>query len=156
MTRQCSGGPLHPKSSHVQEPSWTWSSLQSLQAPSILRLLNKSESESEVAQSCPTFCDPMDGSLPGSSFHGILQARVLEWVAVSFPGDLPNPGIKPGSPAFQADALTSEPSNLRFLLLLTPGRIFYPNLWLLPLSCSLLYLLAKLLIPIGLRRLFQS
>ena len=42
------------------------------------------ESESEVAQSCPTVCDPMDCSLPGSSLHGILQARVLEWVAISF------------------------------------------------------------------------
>ena len=40
--------------------------------------------ESEVAQSCPTLCDPMDYSLPGSSVHGIFQARVLEWVAVSF------------------------------------------------------------------------
>ena len=38
----------------------------------------------EVAQSCPTLCDPMDCSLPGSSFHGILQARVLEWVVISF------------------------------------------------------------------------
>ena len=44
----------------------------------------KKESESEVAQSCPTLCDPMDCSLPGSSVRGILQARVLEWVAVSF------------------------------------------------------------------------
>ena len=42
------------------------------------------ESESEVAQSYPTLCDPMDCSLPGSSLHGILQARVLEWVAISF------------------------------------------------------------------------
>ena len=40
--------------------------------------------ESEVAQSCPTLCDPMDYSLPGSSLHGILQARVLEGVAISF------------------------------------------------------------------------
>ena len=37
-----------------------------------------------VAQSCPTLCDPMDGSPPGSSVHGILQARILEWVATSF------------------------------------------------------------------------
>ena len=37
---------------------------------------------SEVAQSCPTLCDPVDCSLPGSSVHGILQARILEWVAV--------------------------------------------------------------------------
>ena len=39
---------------------------------------------SEVAQSCPTLCDPMDCSLPGSSVHGIFQARELEWVAISF------------------------------------------------------------------------
>ena len=43
-----------------------------------------SQFSSEVAQSCPTFCDPMDCSLPGSSVHGIFQARVLEWVAISF------------------------------------------------------------------------
>ena len=43
---------------------------------------------SEVAQSCPTLCDPRDCSLPGSSLHGILQARVLEWAAVLFlPGE---------------------------------------------------------------------
>ena len=42
------------------------------------------ESESEVAQSCPTLCDPVDCSLPGSSVHGIFQARVLEWVAIAF------------------------------------------------------------------------
>ena len=42
----------------------------------------KVKSESEVAQSCPTLCDPMDCSVPGSSLHGILRARVLEWVAI--------------------------------------------------------------------------
>ena len=42
--------------------------------------------QSEVAQSCPTLCDPMDCSLPGSSVHGIFQARILEWVAISFSG----------------------------------------------------------------------
>ena len=41
-------------------------------------------SESEVAQSCPTLSDPMDYSLPGSSVHGIFQARVLEWGAIAF------------------------------------------------------------------------
>ena len=44
----------------------------------------KVKSESEVAQSCPTLHDPMDCSLPGSSVHGIFQARVLEWVAIAF------------------------------------------------------------------------
>ena len=43
-----------------------------------------SESSNEVAQLCPTLCDPMDYSLPGSSVHGIFQARVLEWGAISF------------------------------------------------------------------------
>ena len=37
-----------------------------------------------VAQSCPTLCDPMDWGLPGSSVHGILQERILEWVAIPF------------------------------------------------------------------------
>ena len=43
-----------------------------------------SEVKSEVSQSCPTLCDPMDGSPPGSSIHGIFQARVLEWGAIAF------------------------------------------------------------------------
>ena len=108
-------------------------------------------------KSCLTLCDPRDGSPPGSSVPGILQARTLEWVAISFsnaskwkvkvkslscvrlfattwsaahqaplsmgfsrqeywsgvpfpsPGDLPNPGIKPRSPALQADSLPSQP-----------------------------------------------
>ena len=42
------------------------------------------KSESEVAQSCPTLSDPMDCSIPGSSIHGIFQARVLEWGAIAF------------------------------------------------------------------------
>ena len=44
----------------------------------------KVKSESEVAQSCPTLCDPMGCSLAGSSVHEISQARVLEWVAIAF------------------------------------------------------------------------
>ena len=51
----------------------------------------KGKSESEVAQSCPTLSDPMDFSLPGSSVHGIFQARVLEWKAPQ-EGDLKSPG----------------------------------------------------------------
>ena len=49
------------------------------------------KSESEVAQSCLTLSDPMDSSLPGSSIHGIFQARVLEWVAIAF--SEPNAGF---------------------------------------------------------------
>ena len=48
------------------------------------RFLKETESESEVSQSCPTLCDPMDCSLPGFSVRGIFQARILEWVAISF------------------------------------------------------------------------
>ena len=58
-----------------------------------------------VAQSCPTLCDLMDYSLPGSSVHRILQARILEWVAMSF---------SRGSSTWQADSLPFEP----------PGKIF--------------------------------
>ena len=58
----------------------------------------------KVAQSCPTFCDPVDCTV-----HGILQARILEWVTFSFSRDLPNPGIKPRSPTLQADSLPAEP-----------------------------------------------
>ena len=46
--------------------------------------MHENESESEVAQSCPTPSDPMDCSLPGSSVHGIFQTRVLEWGAIAF------------------------------------------------------------------------
>ena len=53
-----------------------------------------------VAQSHPTLCDAVDCGHPGSSLHGILQARILEWVAISSPGDILDRG-KPGSPALQ-------------------------------------------------------
>ena len=55
-------------------------------------------------------CNPMDCSPPGSSAHGILQARILEWAATfPSPGDLFDPVIEPVSPALQADSLPSEP-----------------------------------------------
>ena len=47
--------------------------------------------KSEVARSCPTLCDPMNCSLPGSSAHGIVPARILEWVAISFFGGSSQP-----------------------------------------------------------------
>ena len=62
-----------------------------------------------VTHSCPPLCDPMDYSPPRSSGHGILQARILKWVAIPFSRDLPDQGIKPGSPALQPDSLPSEP-----------------------------------------------
>ena len=51
----------------------------------------------------------MDCSPPGSSVRGISQARILEWVAISFSGDLPTPGIKPVSPALAGGFFTAEP-----------------------------------------------
>ena len=90
-----------------------------------------------VAQLCPTLCDPMDCSPADSSVYGVLQARIQDYTVFSnnnnkysvllnnysviiiiimegilpfpFPGDLPDPGIEPRSPAFQADSLPSEP-----------------------------------------------
>ena len=56
-----------------------------------------------------TLCNPLDCSLPGSSVRGILQARILKWVAISFSRDLPNPGIESRSSALQADSLPTEP-----------------------------------------------
>ena len=61
-----------------------------------------------VAQSCPTLCDPMDCSLLGSSVHGICEARILEWVAISFSRNLPHPGIKPLFPALAGGFFTTE------------------------------------------------
>ena len=65
---------------------------------------------SEVSQLCLTLCNPMDCSLPGFSIHGIFQARVLKWVAISFSrGSSRLRGQKPRSPALQADTLPSAP-----------------------------------------------
>ena len=61
----------------------------------------------EVAQSCPTLCDPVDCSPPGSSVHGIFLTRILEWVAIdlgSIPGLGRSPGVKNGNP-FQHSCL---------------------------------------------------
>ena len=66
---------------HLYNPLWSeqwiWDHFSPVQDPSL-------KSESEVAQSCLTLSDPMDCSLQGSSIHGIFQARVLEWIAISF------------------------------------------------------------------------
>ena len=56
----------------------------------------------------------MDHSSPGSSVHGILQARILEWVAISFSRGSPDPGIEPQSSELQAESLPSEPPGKPF------------------------------------------
>ena len=61
-----------------------------------------------VTQLCLTLCDPSVCSPSGSSVCGILQARILEWVAISFSRGSTDPGIEPGSPSLQAEFLLSE------------------------------------------------
>ena len=63
-----------------------------------------------VTKSCPTLCNPMDYSPPGCSVCGIVQARILEWVAIfPSPGDLPDPGIELQSPELAGRFFTTEP-----------------------------------------------
>ena len=62
----------------------------------------------KVLQPCPALCDPVNHSLPGSSVHGTLQARILEWVAFPFSRGLSSPGIEPMSPTLQANSLLAE------------------------------------------------
>ena len=61
-----------------------------------------------VAQSCPTLCNPIGYSLPGPSVHGILQAIILEWLAIPFSRGTSHPVIEPWSPALLADSLPFE------------------------------------------------
>ena len=76
------------------------------------------ESESEVTQSCPTLCNPMDCSLPGSASMGFSRQEYWSVLPFPSPGDLPDPGIEPGSPALQVDVLPSE----------QPRKCVYPYL----------------------------
>ena len=84
-----------------------------LQLQCLFSTTNSLKVKALLAQSCPTLCDPKDCKLPGSSVHGILQARILEWVAISSSGEIfLIHGIKPMSPvspALQADSLPAEP-----------------------------------------------
>ena len=65
-----------------------------------MKLYKIYDTKSEIAQSCLTLCDLIDCSLPGPSVHGIFQAIVLEWMAISFSRGSSQPGLEPGSPAF--------------------------------------------------------
>ena len=93
------------------------------------------------AQSYLTLGNPMDCSPSGSSIHGVLQARILEWVAIPFSRDLPDPGIELRSPVLQADSLVSEPpgkssvimwpsnSTLRYMLKIDENMYSNKYLW---------------------------
>ena len=82
-------------------------------------------------QLCLTLCDPMDCSPPGSSVHGILQARILEWVAMPSSRDLPDPGIEPESPAVPALQADSLPLSLQgsSQIMLVEGKRGIPGPW---------------------------
>ena len=112
----------------LEPPSWRVFT----QAPGPLSLFIVLSSKAQCAkspQSCPTLCSPMDYSLPSFSVHGILQARLLQLVAISFSGDLPDWGIEPRSLALQVDPLPSEPpgkpKNRGYQGCLLPGPEWY-------------------------------
>ena len=69
---------------------------------------------------CPTPCDSVCCSPPGSSVHGIFQARILEWFVISSSRDLPDPGIEPRSPPPQADSLPTELPGKRVCIIFIP------------------------------------
>ena len=68
-----------------------------------------------VSKLCLTLCDPLDCSPPESSVYGILQATILEWVAISSSSRLPDPGIKPTFPALQVGSLSLSHCGSPFL-----------------------------------------
>ena len=72
-------GIFHPKMGTIKDRNG-----MDLTEKEVIKNKGQEYTESEVTQSCPTLCDPMDCSLSGSSIHGIFQARVLEWIAISF------------------------------------------------------------------------
>ena len=79
---------------HQAPPSLGFSRQEHWSALPFPSPMHESESEREVAQSCPILCDPMDCSLPGSSIHGIFQQEYWAGVLFPSPGDLPDSGIK--------------------------------------------------------------
>ena len=120
MKNQPSLGPLHSpyfsiitcprKHIEKQNPAGVWRMKGAERPPSgrggkpeILIIVSIPTGKVKVTRSCPTLCHPMDYTV-----HGILQARILEWVAFPSSRDLPNPGIEPRS-TLQADSLPAEP-----------------------------------------------
>ena len=88
----------------------TFSPFLTLGAKSLLQIQHQERMcTCSVAQSCPALCDPMDCSPPASSVLGILQARILEWVAISFSRGSSQPGIEPVSLASAGGFLTTKP-----------------------------------------------
>ena len=80
-----------------------------------------------VAKSCPILCHPMDCSLPDSSVHGILQARILEWVAIPFSRGSSRPRIEPESPALAGGFFATEPPGKPTNTPYSPQSLFAPT-----------------------------
>ena len=112
-----------------------------------ISVLEEKEVHAKLLQSCPTLCYLTDCGPPGSSVHGILQARILEWGAFPPPGHLPDPGIEPVSLCLLCWQVGSLPpagifsaTCMDFLPMLLPdlysGAVFSPepspHLWLSP------------------------
>ena len=103
-------GILQPTSSTDCLSKFQRESQSSTNQPTRVSLYREFECAVVQSLSCvQLFWDPMDCSSPDSSVHGISQARILQLLPFPSPGDLPDPGIQPVSPAFQADCLLSEP-----------------------------------------------
>ena len=88
---------------------------------------HQNENDCDSTHTHSTLCLKLFPKQSESTFprisHGILQARILEWVAISFSRDLPDPGIEPRSPTLKADASTSEPTREAFRISHTPLEV---------------------------------
>ena len=84
-------------------------SLSSCRSGSRDKVVSPENCDVLVAQSCPTLCDPVDCSPPGSSVHGILQARILEWVVIPLSKGSSQPRDRTQVSVLWADSLPSEP-----------------------------------------------
>jgi len=87
----------------------------------------KVKSESEVAQSCPTLSDLMDCRPPGSSIHGIFQARVLEWGAMAFSKWLPAPSLMSRKRSFCVEVSNRPSTRPDYYRFWNSGKTFSPD-----------------------------
>ena len=95
-----------PSMGFSRQEYWSVLPLPSLLGKAITSQITSASNSMCVSHSVVSnFCDPMDSSLPGSSVHGIFQARILKWVSIPFSEDLPVSRIESGSSTWQADSL---------------------------------------------------
>ena len=95
----------------------------------LMSLCNLVPRACSVAKSCPTLCDPIEGSLPGSSVHGIFQARILEWVVTSFSRGSSQPRDRTCVPALTGRFFTTEPPGKSSLVFPPPKPLCLGNYW---------------------------